>query len=57
MLVTELLSWAGITLALLVLLTIAAVVVAWRRRRQEHARRARQLNSVYTARDHRKRGD
>ena len=57
MTVTDLLSWASITLGLLVFLTIAAVVFAWRRRRQERVQRSRQLNSVYNARDHRERGD
>ncbi len=57
MIVTELLSWGGIALVLLVLLTSFALFLAWRERWQERTRRARQLNSVYNARDHRERGD
>ena len=55
--VTELLSWVGIAVLLLVLLASFALFWAWRERRRERTRRARQLESVYSARDHRERGD
>ena len=55
--VTDLLSCGGIALVLLVLLTSYTVFLTWRERRQERARRERQLDSVYNARMHRERGD
>ena len=55
--VTELLSWVGIALVLLVLLASLTLFWAWRERWRERTRRARQLESVYSARDHRERGD
>ncbi len=55
--VTELLSWVGIAVLLLVLLASFALFLAWRERRRERTRRDRQLESVYNARVHRERGD
>ncbi len=55
---TDLVSWMSLALVLLLgLLTSSVVFYVWRERRRERARRERQLESVYSARDHRERGD
>jgi hypothetical protein len=40
-----------------VFLTAVVLLRAWRARRREHDRRARQLDSVYTAQERRRRGE
>ena len=55
----EILSWAVIALPLILILilTFYVVVVARRAHRVERGRRARQLDSVYTAQERRRRGE
>jgi hypothetical protein len=40
-----------------VFLTAVVLLRAWRARRRKHDRRARQLDSVYTAQERRRRGE
>ena len=55
MMMAEILPWAGIALAILLLLTVW--VISRRGWRTERARRERQLDSVYNSRMRRERGD
>ena len=53
---TPVLVWGGVALAILLLIMLVVLGIAWRARRTEWSRRDRQLDSVYNSRMRRERG-